>query len=113
MIERRRRRATHRPEALRILLESVRDRSDISAIAVVDSRGLVIAGAGEDRDLVILGTVAAPVAAGSINGICERLTEGTDVFARAVDDRHYLAALGDKVSRMTDATRAVKRILAA
>ena len=113
MIERRRRRAVARPEALRLLLESVKQRSAISSIAVVDSKGLVVAGAGDDRELVILGTVAAPIAAGSVNVICERLTEGTDVFARSVDGQHYLAALGEKVSRMSEATRAVKRILAA
>ena len=102
-----------RPEALRILLESVRERSDITSIAVVDARGLVIAGMGTEQELAILGAVAEPVASGSMNETCERLTAGTDVFARAIDGRHYLAALGEKVSRMSEASLAVKRILAA
>ncbi len=115
MKERRRRRSAHKGEALRMLLEAVRDRSDISSIAVVDSRGLVVSGAGTLRELAILGTVAAPAAEGFLSPAFERLTEGTDVMARPVEaptGTMYLAALGRRVTRMVEAARGVERILA-
>ncbi len=98
-----------------MLLEAVRDRSEVSSIAVVDARGLVVSGAGSLRELAILGTVAAPVAEGYITPTYERLTEGTDVMARAVETptgTMYLAALGRRVTRMVEAARGVERILA-
>src|SRR3954470_17242296 len=97
MNERRRRRSGHKAEALRLLLEVVRSRSDISSIAVIDSRGLVVSGSGTLRELAILGTIAAPAAEGFMSPSFERLTEGTDVMARPVEGPHgtlYLAALG-------------------
>src|SRR3954464_12169948 len=108
MNERRRRRSGHKAEALRLLLEVLRRRSDISSIAVVDSRGLVVSGSGTLRELAILGTVAAPAAEGFLSPAFERLTDGTDVMARQVDGPHgtlYLAALGRRVTRMVDAAR--------
>ena len=114
MNERRRRRSTHKAEALRLLLEVVRNRSEISSIAIVDSRGLVVSGSGTLRELAILGTVAAPAAEGFMSPAFERLTEGTDVMARSFDGPHgtlYLAALGTRVSRMVEATRGAERIL--
>src|SRR5688572_739041 len=95
--ERRRRRSGRKDEALRLLLESVRRRSDVSSIAIVDGRGLVVAGDGPERELSILGTVAAPAASGIFDAECERLTAGTDVMSCPValdDRRYYLAALG-------------------
>jgi hypothetical protein len=116
MNERRRRRSGHTNEALQLLLETVRERSDVSSIALVDGRGLVIAGAGSERELRVLGVVAAPAAAGEIDAAYEVLTEGTDVVSRplAIGDRTmYLAALGDRVSRLPEAARGVVRILRA
>jgi hypothetical protein len=115
-MERRRRRSGRKDEALHLLLESVRQRSEISSIAIVDGRGLVIAGAGPEHELLVLGAVAAPAASGSLDAVCERLTSGTDIVAcpLAVGDRKmYLAALGDRVSRMPEAARSVVRILRA
>jgi hypothetical protein len=98
-----------------MLLEAVRDRSEISSIAVVDSRGLVVSGAGTLRELAILGTVAAPAAEGFLTPSYDRLTEGTDVMARPVETptgTMYLAALGRRVTKMVEAARGVERILA-
>jgi hypothetical protein len=112
--ERRRRRSHRTNEALELLLEAVKERSDISSIAIVDGRGLVLAGSGAEHELMILGTVAAPAASGAFDASCEKLTEGTDVMScpLAIGERKmYLAALGDRVSRMPDAVRGVTRIL--
>ena len=114
MIERRKRRSGTEREALRFLLEAVRDRSAVSSIAVVDARGTVVCGAGSERELAILGAVAAPAAHGYLGETYDRLTEGTDVVARPIETAGgtiYLAALGDRVSRMVDAARGVERIL--
>lgn len=112
--ERRRQRSGIKDEALRLLLAAVKERSDVTSIAVVDARGLVISGTGTARELAILGAVAEPIAAGTVTDLCERLTAGTDVFSRAVRSPRgtmYLAALGDRVGRMHEAARGVERIL--
>lgn len=114
--ERRRRRSERRDEALHYLLESVQRRSPISSIALVDGRGLVVAGTGPEHELLVLGLVAASAAGGRFDATCERLTSGTDVLSCPLtigDRRMYLAALGDRVSRMTEAARGVGRILRA
>ena len=114
MKERRQRRSDRTAEALRLLLETVLDRSAISSIAVVDGRGLVVAGTGPERELLVLGAVAAPAASGAFDAACESLTRGTDVVScpLVVDGRTmYLAALGERVSRMPEAARSAARIL--
>ena len=116
MNERRRRRSGRKDEALRLLLEAVRERSRISSIAIVDGRGLVVAGTGPEHELVVLGAVAAPAATGELDVACERLTAGTDVLAcpLAIGGRTmYLAALGEHVRRMPEAARSAVRILRA
>lgn len=114
--ERRVRRSGERGEALLHLLEAVRERSSVTSIAVVDARGGIVSGTGHARELAVLSAVAANVAAGVVTELCERLTVGTDVVATAVTTdtgKVYLAALGERVGRMSDAARGVARILAA
>lgn len=114
MKERRHRRSNRTNEALELLLESVRQRSEVSAIAIVDGRGLIVAGAGAERELMVLGTVAAPAAAGTLDASFEKLTEGTDVLSRPIvvgEKKMYLAALGERVARMPEAGRSAQRIL--
>ena len=111
--ERRHRRSGERSEALRFLLETVRSQNAITSIAVINSKGLVVVGAGSERELAILGAVAEPIASGCVTPACEQLTEGTDILARSLAGGLYLAALGDKVSRMHEVSSAVRRILAA
>lgn len=116
MMERRRQRSERKDEALRLLLESVRDRSEITSIAVVDEQGLLVAGEGPERELLVLGAVAAPAAEGAFDAACERITVGADVVACPVElapQTMYLAALGKQVSRMPDAALGVARILRA
>ncbi len=114
MNERRRKRSGEKDEALRLLLAAVKGRSDVSSIAVVDARGLVISGMGTPQELAILGAVAEPVAGGTLSDLCERLTAGTDVMAKALKSPRgtmYLAALGTRVGRMHEAARGIERIL--
>ena len=114
MNERRHTRSGQKYEALRLLLAAVKDRSDVSSIAVVDARGLVISGMGTAQELAILGAVAEPVAGGTVSDLCVRLTEGTDVMSQALRSPGgtlYLAALGSRVGRMHEAARGVERIL--
>lgn len=112
--ERRTKRSGVKDEALRLLLAAVKERSDVTSLAIVDARGLVVSGMGTPRELAILGAVAQPVAGGKMTDLCERLTAGTDVISKAVRSplgTMYLAALGDRVGRMHEATRGVERIL--
>jgi hypothetical protein len=115
MTERRRRRSTNRVKALKLLLDGVRARSEVSSIAVVDAEGFVIAGSGDAGGLGVLGFVSERVARGAVDAECVELTRGTDVVAcplAAGDRRLYLGALGSRVRRMPEAARAVLRILA-
>lgn len=121
MNERRKRRSGRKDEALQMLLESVRERSDVSSIAIIDGRGRVVAGVGSDHELEVLSVVAAPAASGSFDTTCELLTLGTDVLSCPLassdlprsrsGERMYLAALGDRVARMPEAARGAARIL--
>ena len=75
---------------------------------------MVVEGVGTEHELLVLGMVAGPAATGKVDGMLERMTAGTDVMScpLAIDDRWlYLAALGERVSRMPEAARGVARIL--
>ena len=114
MNERRQMRSGQKNEALALLLAAVKERSDVSSIAVVDARGLVISGMGSALELAILGAVAQPIAGGTVSDLCERLTAGTDVMSQALrspGEPLYLAALGSRVGRMHEAARGVERSL--
>ena len=116
MVERRRQRSGQKQEALRLLLEAVKARSEISSIALIDGRGMVLEGSGPESELRVLGEVAAPAAAGAIDARFVRLTTGTDVLSCPLalgERRFYLAALGERVARMPEAVRGVSRILRA
>jgi hypothetical protein len=114
MNERRTKRSAQKSEALQLLLSAVKARSEVTSIAIIDGGGMVVSGMGTAQELAILGAVAAPVAAGRISPMCERLTAGTDVLATTVKTplgTMVLAALGSRVGRMRDAARGVERIL--
>jgi hypothetical protein len=115
MQERRTKRSETREEALQYLVEAVADRSEVDAVVLVDDAGHIVAGTGMPIEVRDLARVARPIARGEIGAI-DRLAEGSDVMARGVrvgETTLYFAALGTRVRKMTDAARAVERILAA
>ncbi len=97
-------------------MEAVADRSEVRSVALVDERRRIVAGMGMPRDLAGLAKVAGGVARGERPVEFESVTEGTDLLARGItlgDRTLYLAALGTRVRRMSDAANAVARIFAA
>ena len=96
-------------------MEAVADRSEVRSVALVDERRRIVAGMGMPGDLAGLARVAGAVARGEPSADLEKVTEGTDLLTRriAIGDRAvYLAALGTRVRRMSDAATAVARIFA-
>jgi hypothetical protein len=117
MIDRRSKRSDERGEALQFLVESVADRSGVKALVLTDDAGRIVAGMGMPDAMVGLARAARAVAwkRASASDVDE-LTHGDDVTARPVATRDgmlYFAALGDRMSGLGDAVRAVHRILAA
>jgi hypothetical protein len=117
MIERRVKRSADRDEALQFLVESVADRSGVRALVLLDDAGRIVAGTGMPREVVGLVKTARDVAWGRASASdVDAATEGGDVTARPVATRDgmlYFAALGDRMSGVGEAVRAVHRILAA
>jgi hypothetical protein len=114
MIERRTKRSAHREEALQYLVEAVADRSEVRAVALVDDSGRIVAGTGVASDLVGLARIAGKIARAESCPELDAVTEGTDILVRAVWARgepHYLAALGERVTRMVEAGRRAETIL--
>lgn len=108
-------RSGERDEALQFLVEAVADRSGVRALVLVDDAGRIVAGTGRPGELPGLARAARDVAwrRGSAAQV-DALTRGADVTARSVATRDgmlYLAALGDRVTGVGDAVRAVQRIL--
>ncbi|HEY6460403.1 MAG TPA: hypothetical protein VIY73_09635 [Polyangiaceae bacterium] len=117
MMDRRTKRSADRTEALQFLVESVADRSDVRALVLLDDGGHIVAGTGMPEEVAGLARAALDVAwrRASAREV-DTLTKGADVTARPVPTRDgmmYFAALGDRMSGLGDALRAVHRILAA
>jgi hypothetical protein len=115
MLERRGKRSTERVEALQFLVEAVADRSGVRALVLVDDFGRIVAGMGVPRDVAGLAVTARSVAwkRASADDI-DSVTRGADVTARTVattEGMLYFAAMGDRVSGVGDAVKAVRRIL--
>jgi hypothetical protein len=117
MIERRSKRSGAREEALQFLFESVADRSGARALVLMDDAGRIVAGMGMPADVVGLARAARDVAwRRASESDVDAMTGGSDVTARPVATRDgmlYFAALGDRMTGLGDAVRAVHRILAA
>ena len=114
MMERRTKRSSQPEEAIQFLLEALADRSDARAVALVNGRKRVIAGAGRPWDIADLRELAGPVARGEECRELDRVEAGTDVFARPVSvggSTVYLAAMGTRMRRFGDAANAVARIV--
>jgi hypothetical protein len=117
MMDRRTKRSADRDEALQFLVESVADRSGVRALVLVDDGGRIVAGPGKPDEVVGLVRTARDVAWGRASpSQIDSATRGHDVTARPVATRDgmlYFAALGDRMTGLGDALRAVHRILAA
>jgi hypothetical protein len=114
MIERRMKRSTGRIEALQYLVETVADRSGVRALVLIDDAGQIVAGIGMPPEVSGLARAARDVAWRRASAAdVDAATRGHDVTARAVATRDglvYFAALGDGVSGVGEAVRAVQRI---
>ncbi|HEY5145622.1 MAG TPA: hypothetical protein VII82_02600 [Polyangiaceae bacterium] len=91
------------------------DRSGVRALVLVDDFGRIVAGMGVPRDVAGLAVTARSVAwkRASADDI-DSVTRGADVTARTVattEGMLYFAAMGDRVSGVGDAVKAVRRIL--
>jgi hypothetical protein len=117
MYDRRLKRSACRDEALQFLVESVADRSGVRAVVLVDDGGRIVAGTGMPDEVVGLARSARDVAwQRASSDSVDAMTAGRDVTARSVATSGgmlYFAALGDRMSGLGDALRAVHRILAA
>jgi hypothetical protein len=115
MNERRTKRSGEREEALQFLVEAVADRSDVPALVLLDDAGRIVAGMGMPNDVLGLVRTARNVAWGHATAAdIDAATGGRDVTTRSVATRQgtlYFAALGDRVTAVGDAVRAVQRIL--
>ena len=115
MIERRTKRSMEREEALQFLVETVADRSHVPALVLMDDAGRILAGMGIPKDVLGLVQTARAMAWGHFEATdIDAATGGRDVTTRPVATRDgmlYLAALGDRVTAVGDAVRAVQRIL--
>jgi hypothetical protein len=116
MTERRSKRSNDRSEALQYLVEAVADRSHAPALVLVDDTGHIVAGMGMPREVAGLARAARDVAWGrSSPASIDKVTGGYDVTARSIATRDgmlYVAALGDRMTAVGDAVRAVQRITA-
>jgi len=113
MNERRTKRSARPDEAIQYLLESLLDRSEARAVALVSEDRRVLAGVGMPGDLRDLRGLAGPVGRAEACPLVEDLDASTDVFSRGVsvgEKTVYLAALGTRMRRFGDAANAVARI---
>ena len=113
-MERRVKRSAQPEEAIQFLLESLADRSEARAVALVNGKKRVLAAAGRPWDIADLREVAEPVARGEECHAIEKLDRSTDVFSRPVvvgASTVYLAAMGTRMRRFGDAAIAVARIV--
>jgi hypothetical protein len=113
--ERRIKRSGDRTEALQYLVETVADRSRAKALVLLDAAGHIVAGMGRPSEVTGLAGTARDVAhkRATVAQI-DAAIRGGDVTARSLPTREgtlYLAALGDRMSGVGDAMRAVNRIL--
>jgi len=115
MTERRTKRSRVRGEALQFLVEALADRSHVPALVLLDDAGRIVAGMGTPDDVVGLVRGTRDIAWHRATAVdIDAATGGRDVTTRSVTTRNgvmRLAALGDRVTAVGDAVRAVQRIL--
>ena len=115
--ERRKQRSSEHCTALRYQLESTRKRGRMTALALTDSRGMLVAWAGENGLCEELGAVAPLVARGAPPQITPEAGTLHDVAVRAIDcfgEALFLASVGGGVARealLSHSARGIHRIL--
>jgi hypothetical protein len=115
--ERRRRRSNEHCTALRYQLESTRKRGRMTALALTDSQGVLVAWAGENGLCEELGAVAPLLARGAPQQITPDESQLQDVAVRAIDcfgEPLFLASVGGGVARealLSHSARGIQRIL--
>jgi hypothetical protein len=118
-IERRGRRSEEHCTALRYQLETTRERGHLSALALTDQDGLLLAFAGESAICEELGAAAPLIARGAPVHLDAPGTHDDDVVVRAIDcfgEPLFLASLGGGVARealLAHSARGIQRILTA
>ena len=113
MENRRTKRSTERDEALQYLMESLADRREVHAVALVDESGHIVAGMGMPSELAGLAKIARGGIRREPSDQFDEVTRGTDFFGKEIplaDGRVFLAALGTRVRKMSDAAVAIGRI---
>lgn len=114
---RRRQRSHEHCMALRYQLESTRKRGRMTALALTDSRGVLVAWAGESALCEELGAVAPMLARGAPPQLSAPAGELKDVAVRAIDcfgEALFLASVGGGVARealLSHSARGIQRIL--
>jgi hypothetical protein len=116
VIERRSRRSQEHCTALRYQLETTRERGHLSALALTNSEGLLLAWAGESSLCEELGAAAPLIARGAPVSL-ETCTSDDDVIVRAIDcfgEALFLASVGGGMAReaiLAHSARGIQRIL--
>ena len=117
--ERRTRRSEHHDLALRYQLESTRTRGRMSALALSDGTGILLAWAGEDNVCEELGAVAPMIVQGWPPEFERGALKRDEISVRAIEcfgEQLYLASLGGGVARealLAHSARGIHRILTA
>jgi len=115
--ERRKQRSNEHHTALHYQLESTRKRGKMTALALTDSRGVLMAWAGENQLCEELGAVAPLLARGAPQQVSGDAGELRDVAVRAIDcfgEALFLASVGGGVARealLSHSARGIHRIL--
>ena len=116
---RRRRRSGEREEALAYYFEALAQREGLEAVALVDERGGLLCGSGTAHgvyDMDEVARAAALTAGGAEPDGIDAITQGNDFYAcriEAAGKSYVVTSLGKRVRRVTDAAKAIERILAA
>ena len=113
--ERRQRRASSAPDALRIYLETVAEARKLSAVVLCDDTGWVVGAARREVDLPRLALLGRWCAEG-FDASAEELdtTGGEDLYAHTLQigsRRLFLTSLGARVPRVRDIAETAARIL--
>lgn len=115
MPERRAKRSPDPHEALQLLLESVTERGEARALALVNGRGRILVGTGAPGDVGGLARLTGMMARGEDATGFDELTRDAEFSAKAItvgETTAYLAALGAGGRPFDDAIAGISRIVA-